>query len=377
MNDPGTTIYYPYIQIQDVNWLKASLLYWNKVIRIVPPGENFSDDNDIRMAVDAGALTEVDWSHKYAEGAEAIFRRLVLPCVDGDDDLPAETAIVQQAISHLGNSIGHVHLWKMTDSLRCHLRERGLLSEHGKWAALAGSLGGLYMLCLSSEISAASKLPLTTDSTAFSECDDFFRLVADATEDAHAGHAEGDSIINRLFRMVGMKNGVSAACPDLLKLNIAVPGPDDLIGIPMSQVLKFASCDERHQTRAEFRQAYTHFCQELGKTRDPNAIKDIITDKRKEVQGAVSNYQKSLLALDLESFGTAMAISCPFVATSLASWIKDWSQMLATACMGIGFSVAGLAWWGQRRRLRRSLPQSPWNYVVQIKRAFPVLKRPI
>ncbi len=33
----GKAFYYPYIEIQDINWLKQALLYWDGLRRMLPP----------------------------------------------------------------------------------------------------------------------------------------------------------------------------------------------------------------------------------------------------------------------------------------------------------------------------------------------------
>src|SRR4051812_22956966 len=40
-------LYYPYINVQDVNWLKATLLCFPQVRRMVPPGFDINDTKEI------------------------------------------------------------------------------------------------------------------------------------------------------------------------------------------------------------------------------------------------------------------------------------------------------------------------------------------
>ena len=52
----GKALYYPYIQIQDSNWLKLSLLYFDGIRRIIPSYISPQDSPAIRRVVDEGLL---------------------------------------------------------------------------------------------------------------------------------------------------------------------------------------------------------------------------------------------------------------------------------------------------------------------------------
>jgi hypothetical protein len=41
----GRALYYPYFRVQDVNWLKAALLYWDEISCIVPENYTATGDN--------------------------------------------------------------------------------------------------------------------------------------------------------------------------------------------------------------------------------------------------------------------------------------------------------------------------------------------
>jgi hypothetical protein len=56
MNKSDSILYFPTIEIQDPNWLKASLLIWGKIYRIVPPNYEPNDSDDVNRAIDAGLL---------------------------------------------------------------------------------------------------------------------------------------------------------------------------------------------------------------------------------------------------------------------------------------------------------------------------------
>ena len=60
----GVSLYYPYIHISEEGWLKRSLLYWDRVRRIVPDGFEPSDDRDCYDAKQAELLVAT-WPTPY------------------------------------------------------------------------------------------------------------------------------------------------------------------------------------------------------------------------------------------------------------------------------------------------------------------------
>ena len=56
MND---ALYYPYINFQDTNWIKAMSLFYNRIYRIVPPNleaHYIEDTDDIKPLIDSGMI---------------------------------------------------------------------------------------------------------------------------------------------------------------------------------------------------------------------------------------------------------------------------------------------------------------------------------
>src|SRR5258708_2431205 len=60
----GSVLYFPHIEVNDADWLKGALCIWDTVYRIVPEGYNPQDSHDVREAVDAGVLKNIDLSVK-------------------------------------------------------------------------------------------------------------------------------------------------------------------------------------------------------------------------------------------------------------------------------------------------------------------------
>ena len=75
----GVALYYPYINVQDINWLKCSLLYWDKMRRIVPHFVFEHDDELMREFVDVQVLEKTS-PDDYREEASNLFSENILGC---------------------------------------------------------------------------------------------------------------------------------------------------------------------------------------------------------------------------------------------------------------------------------------------------------
>ena len=77
----GKVLYYPYIEIQDTNWLKLSLLCWDGIRRIVPTPVLPKDDVDVLQVIDAGLLQNTA-PDEYRDNASEKFLALLKPLVE-------------------------------------------------------------------------------------------------------------------------------------------------------------------------------------------------------------------------------------------------------------------------------------------------------
>ena len=77
--DTGTALYYPYLRINE-DYLKFSLLYWDRIRRIVPRGAEwqFRDTRGVLTAADEGVVRNTSPS-AYLDGAAARFRAKIIP----------------------------------------------------------------------------------------------------------------------------------------------------------------------------------------------------------------------------------------------------------------------------------------------------------
>jgi hypothetical protein len=56
----GNILYYPTLEFQSETWVKASLMFWDKIYRIVPTDYRTNDSDEIKIAVSNGFIENIE-----------------------------------------------------------------------------------------------------------------------------------------------------------------------------------------------------------------------------------------------------------------------------------------------------------------------------
>ena len=111
----GIALYYPYIEVYE-SWLKTSLLYWDKVRRIVPDGYQPSDSGDSLAAADEGLLVATspmpylaEVAQRFATKIPALLEKLEETRNQEDTDWSLSALEADQVI-HMGK--GYHSVWQ-------------------------------------------------------------------------------------------------------------------------------------------------------------------------------------------------------------------------------------------------------------------------
>ncbi|HNO77172.1 MAG TPA: hypothetical protein PKN33_03845 [Phycisphaerae bacterium] len=343
----GFALYYPYLHIQDVDWLKWALLYWEGIRRIVPasaePG--LSDSHEARIASGAGLLMNTS-PQPYVDGASKRFEKSVVPLLKRDPKSKIEDC------KHIGLELAmesadvSPHLDKMTGHLANSLRNDGLAEEFGPWLRIQNGGGGLYMVCLGAEMGVSMGTPLVTDTAEFSVGGEYL-----------------------LYGEPPNKAQQSTVQPLLIQLGVEFPALKALRGISMKRIVAFHQ--KRAAERRRFRIAIDAVANTVAKLDDANALADYLSDKKAELQEAVSDHKKSMDELSVTSFVSALDIKVPsMVAGGVA--LGKINKTAGAILIGTGLSLGAIQWWAKYRSERRKIVKScAWHYCLSARRAFP------
>ena len=342
----GTTLYYPYIHPRRPDELKAALLYWDRIRRIVPDSvahgkRVHGDDRDAEVLVDHELLISTNPAPYEPAAAERFFAHL-----EGKDD---RFQIGFDTARDLARRNRGIHVEKLGSKILHQLHQRGLAQQFGNWVYMHDEVGAFYMHCLASEMATRMEAPLLTDSK----------------EDAETGEAvlfqpqPGDGLTN-----------------SLVQLGINLPTPDELAHIPMVSIVAFA------ERRAAERQAFRLVSEALLESarsyqeRDANALEDYLSSQQTQIREAVTNLRATLDELGVGAISGVAKLAVPSgVAAGLAA--LPLSPVAAAVLSVAGLAIAVVSCVAETRgKLRQARLSAPYHYLISMENEFGLV-RPI
>lgn len=372
----GNAFYYPYIQVQDINWFKAALLYWDGIRRIMPPDASVNDPPDICEAVASGKLIDTS-PVPYRQAASEIFIEKFKPFIKDKsvserietvfgDSLRAEAAAALEdndedsmiRLYSTTNDTREIPIWNIQDFGTVYAVDRIFFSQIDSKALeilstfrFSGKpdgttdlahvvrarsfVAGFYRLCLANEISTRIGIPLVTDMPSIDNCSQYVSF----------GYGDPN---------------ISEPMSTLIKLNLEFPSPESLQDVPMSKILAFQQ--KRAGERKRFRNAIESILSVANGLEDPNALTDFFREQGMEIRSAITDHKKSLDELNVKSISSLLSVSAPTAIVASAGLVVPPAAMALTG-MGIGLSLVN--WWAEVRKKRSDLKrESPWHYLL-------------
>jgi uncharacterized protein DUF6236 len=340
----GKALYYPHIKIQDENWLKLALLYWDGIRRIVPPDtydlSEIDEGYEVPAVLEAKLIENTDAS-PYVEGAERRFLERFPTLLEMRADvIPNQTGNPGPSKSY------EIHAYKMSEKLRYELKERKLARESGPWLEMDRKVGLFYMMCLATEMGESFGAPVVTDTHEFEACGEYLSF----------GELPTPSTATELNSA-------------LVRLNIEFPRPEDLADIPMAQVINFHIDHARE--RQSFRGAIENIANNAAEITDANALEDYVGKAASGIQNALKAHRESLKELNIKSLTSALKISTPGIVASGTAALVVSNPVLAGLLAMAGITVSVAEWWADRRGKRRQESRSSdYHYLLSVKREF-------
>ncbi len=372
----GKAFYYPYIEIQDINWLKQALLYWDGLRRIVPPDYSPNDSFDVCQVIDTGFLENTS-PENYRQAASERFLQQFKPLgsksilsqveqllsydsVSQKNFLLSETDFFSHDaeeflgidfwdINNLRNLIPVENLYEgqATDEVFKILESFRLAnkSDDDTSYEVHALLGGFYRMCLATEMSEKIGISLVTDSYHYKKCVEYLSF--------------GEPLIN---------NPSDAQFGVLVELGIEFPTSQFLEQIPLSEIIKFHN--RRKDERKRFREAIESTISGVKSISDPYALQDYFKTRKDEVQSAFQEHRRALTDLNIDSFNSLLKVNVPttITATVAAGLV---AAPIAPVIAGVGITVGLVTWWTEVSRKTKDANKSPWHYLLSIKELTP------
>lgn len=333
----GSALYYPYIHVRSLDHIKAALIYWDRVRRIVPnlvrDGQGgkyaFDDSYDAQLLADRGLLVCTDPIPYENQAAEKFFEHI--------SPQAANFRIDVETGRDLARNKRGIHIEKIGYEFLGRLQQLGLAHKFGDWVAMNDEVGALYMFCLASEM--GEKMNAA--------------LLADSSEDAALGQSF-------LFE----PSSPAEVSEHLLNLGISLPTPEALHDVPIDKIADFT--ERRAGERLRFREEVEGIIETARSASDPNQLADHLSTRKKQIAEAVDALRKTQ---DELLTGGAVGVAKITVPTSFVSAgaIAHVSLVGAAVLAGAGIAIMAVACFAETRgKLRQAKLSSPYHYLISI-----------
>jgi hypothetical protein len=333
----GSALYYPYIHVRSLDHVKAALLYWDRIRRIIPgmvrdgpEGKYAYDDSyDSRLLADHGLLVSTDPAPYENEAADKFFKHIAPQAANFSIDLDTARRIA-------ANKRG-IHIEKLGDQVLWRLQDLGLAHQFGDWVSMHGEVGALYMFHLASEMGKRMNAA----------------LLGDSSEDATLGKS-------LLFE----PTSPAEVSEHLLDVGINMPTPEALHEVPLTKITDFAK--NRAGERLRFRKAVDGIIEASRSASDPNQIADYLSERKTEIAEAVDAIRKTQDELLTGGLVGVAKITVPTSFTSAAA-LALVSPISAGILTAAGIAMMAIGCYAETRgKLRQAKLSSPYHYLISI-----------
>lgn len=356
-------LYYPYIHIRDVNWLKATLLCFPQVRRIVPPDFHLNDSEEVREFRTVEGLRGPLLAEEQTDSS-AVYQaqqRLIEQLVKNKKNLRKRFSRKATEGEHNKQRDSfQIHRGKMLWSLINFLKEEELAwhardvrsHDFEEWFAVNPKLGEAIMSVIAIAIAEDKGLDIVTSSG--------------TVHHALASLSE-DEVYNDLL-IYGAK---SQQAPDAVRVQkladelaeVVMTASFDLTCLNAKQI---ADLTKEGQDLRKFKDTLIPIASSIPEIHDPKEREKRLKEKAKEVIDSWEKYKKSLPRFALDALVSSANIKSPELVTSIVAGATS-GIMLAS---GIGLAIGLLAYSGFGIwRVYKDKTSSPYQYLSRIEKA--------
>ncbi len=358
-DSPKIGLYYPYIHFRDEEWLRTSLLYWDRMARIVPSGYPPHDSPTVkRLTDDFDFIDNVNPDYGILDAVGGPFIELIRGRGDELRGRFRLTGTPQGPITVEGIPV-HAEILapKLSDELRNALRESGLTADRADTSGIASfylhpELANVYMTALAQAMASAAKCQLVSD-------------------DARGHVAAGGLTVARLGELLLDLDRQALGSTEvetqmaLFALRIALP--KGLKDVPLD---KLFALRERHREELN---AYQRFVSDLVRSDGPLAdLAEIQAPERlhshlkayyaKRFAPELKRLRRSFRWLGVDVANSVMSIRLP-EAITLGASIGAATLQPVFAGVALGLAVLKVARTA-RTEARRTVEEAPTAFLM-------------
>ncbi len=331
MLNSNSILYYPTIEFRDENWLKAALLIWDNIYRIVPYNYFPNDSDEINFAIDSGRIKNITLQDNDLEDAYNQYETFL----DKLDFIP----------DGLHNSDGTIKVHKDKISSRLYPRMEELSKEFdGEWFDLPIEAARGYMQYLSQVVADNRQFSLATDNA------DSWIMSAYMSEEGNFSEF--------VYDMEAEGQYASVELLDLI--------PTDVRHLSIKEIIEQTNYtkDERN----EFRIVASDFLDKLSLCSTADGTYEITEYYKDELNRVKKQFQDSTSFIGIEPLRSSLIVGIPTSLTVFATLSTMSIAPIAPSIfqsVGVGL-VAALADYTRVKKQNRG--PSLGSYLIDLER---------
>jgi hypothetical protein len=275
----NSTLYFPHIEIANPTWLKASLLLWDKVYRIVPRSYAPDDCDDTKKAVEADLVRSISLEPDDLSGITRQFTSFV-----------RSLSFVPAGLDSDDGAL--IHPEKIDTTLYPLLEQYARGERRGGWIELPREMVRGYMFFLSAQVAERRQLERSTDDASSFAVSGFF--------------SEGANFGEFLYDRVAPGFYSSLVFSDLL--------PSSVEHLRIEDVIRIAR--DSHDERIEFREQLMKFTSGLSRCESRDHAETVLNDYKRELIDARDRLKAAQGFLGKHEVGSLLAVGVPVAMTA-------------------------------------------------------------
>lgn len=282
-NPSDSVLYFPTIEFGSDEWVKSSLLFWDKIYRIVPEDYKPNDSKTVQEAENCGLI-----------------RNIILEKDDvtktGDQFLKFRDSLPFIPAGLVGEDYDRIHPDKIDKRLYPSLENIAHEFENDGFLLLSKPLARGYMFYLSKIVAERRNLVRATDNRDSWIVSPYF--VEEGNFDEFVYNREAQGFYSSLI------------IEDLVPANISE--------IPISSIIKFV--DKRKEVKSIFRKKIYDFTEGLAECQSKEFAMTLIEDSKKEIEDSKRELKKSMDFLNSDGRTALFTMGIPVSLTAFGAF---------------------------------------------------------
>lgn len=325
-------LYYPTLEFQSETWVKASLLFWDKIYRIVPTNYTTRDSDEIKIAISNGFIEDIELTDKDLRQTADKFESFCNKLKFSPAGFESSTYEVR------------LHTDKIDERLKSYFKQFSENTDRQGFLKIPQELANGYMFYLSDTVSKRRNIAKLTDNP------DMYAAMI---------YFDGDGNFDELL----FDDDNPETYTNLMIERLI---PKDIQSLSMDIVINLHK--ELETEKREFRKLINEFSEKLSKIEDEKtAIAEIEYFKKTFLESKMT-WQEKFKSLKQETEDSLLYAGLPmFATTTIASMHGKGAYDLTELSKGLLLSgVATIASVGKELRKKWTAKKS--NYYLEIGR---------